>query len=345
MFEGIVNPPMLTLSAVTKRFAASPGGVFDLSLSLESGETLALLGPSGSGKTTLLRLIAGLEVPDSGTIRINGRDMAGVEPHLRGIAYLAQKPALYPHLTVRELIDPADPNLIARLRLEPLLNRRPHELSGGEKQRVALARMAVRRAKLWLLDEPFAPLDPPFRAEFRHDLHLLAKDSAATIVMVTHDPIDAMAVGRRVGVLGDGRFQQLGSAEELARRPSSRFVAFCLGRMSFIPGQRESELRFRSTDGLLMLTAPGEMPETVEWGLRPDLFRPGIGAETAPGLLLRDWFVVDDRPDGPGRLITLTRGSCRVDVATDGRHRGDWWYPADRVTWFDAADGRRITGD
>jgi ABC-type sugar transport system ATPase subunit len=265
----------LHVSGVGKSFPGG-GGVRDLSLDLPPGDSVALLGPSGSGKTTLLRLIAGLDRPDSGRVFIDGKDVTDVPPHLRGVALVPQKPALYPQMTVRELIPiPASrlPALVPRddviriLKLEPLLARRPHELSGGERQRVSLARAVVRGASIWLLDEPFAPLDPPFRAEFRTALHLIAVRCAATILFVTHDPVDAWALGRRVGVLGDGRLQCLGPPEALAARPGNRFVAFCLGRFVFVDGT-VSEGRFAADDGSAACPAPIPGPRRVTRAIR-----------------------------------------------------------------------------
>lgn len=211
-------------------------GLHDLSLSVATGERLVLLGPTGSGKTTLLRLIIGLESPTRGEIVFDGKRLNDVPPHERGIAFLPQRPALYPHLSVREnlLIVCHEPAAISEaaslLKIPQLLNRRPNELSGGEKQRVALARAVLSKARLWLLDEPFAPLDPLFRSEFRKDLLLLLDSSQATMILVSHDPIDALALGRLIGVLGDGRLQQLGTPEELKARPCSRFVEAIAGQ-------------------------------------------------------------------------------------------------------------------
>lgn len=231
-------PPLLEL-----RDVAAAHGLHGVSLALAAGERLVLLGPTGSGKTMLLRLIAGLERPARGDILLNGQSLLPLPPHRREIGFLPQRPALYPQLTIREnlqlVLDHTPPprrgSLPAAaesLKIAHLLERRPGELSGGERQRAALARLLVRNAPIWLLDEPFAPLDPVFRADFRHDLGLLFSGSGATMILVSHDPIDALALGRLVGVLGDGRLQQLGTPEELKARPGNRFVALALGQLS-----------------------------------------------------------------------------------------------------------------
>lgn len=211
-------------------------GLREVSLTVATGERLVLLGPTGSGKTTLLRLIIGLDTPTRGEIAFEGKRLNEVPPHERGMAFVPQRPALYPQLSVREnlAISCPEPASISEaaglLKIPQLLERRPNELSGGEKQRVALARAVLSRARLWLLDEPFAPLDPLFRSEFRKDLLLLLDSSQATMILVSHDPIDALALGRLIGVLGDGRLQQLGTPGELKARPGNRFVEAIAGQ-------------------------------------------------------------------------------------------------------------------
>jgi multiple sugar transport system ATP-binding protein len=212
------------------------GGLHPTSLVLAAGERLVLLGPTGSGKSTLLRLIAGLDTPQSGDVFIDGRRVTDAAPHQRGIAFVPQRPALYPHVTVAENLRLTGPDIAtaaAALKIEHLLDRRPEGLSGGEKQRVALAKAQLRQAAVWLLDEPFAPLDPVFRAEFREELLLLLKSLAATIIFVSHDPNDALALGRLVGVLDAGRLIQLGTPEDLAARPGNRFVEAVTGQFPF----------------------------------------------------------------------------------------------------------------
>lgn len=214
----------------------SGGGLHETTFSLEAGERLVLLGPTGSGKSTLLRLIIGLETPSRGDILLDGRRLNKLPPHQRGIAFVPQRPALYPQMTIREnlaLTGKAVDDAAGQLKIAHLLDRRPEGLSGGEKQRVALAKALLRKARLWLLDEPFAPLDPVFRAEFRAELLLILKSSAATIILVSHDPNDALALGRLVGVLDDGRLLQLGTPEELQARPGNRFVEAVTGQFPF----------------------------------------------------------------------------------------------------------------
>src|SRR5437879_4689289 len=250
--------PAVTLDTVSKIYPGSRAGVRDVSLRVADGERLVLVGPSGAGKSTLLRLVAGLETPDAGRVLFDDTDVTRWPPHRRGVALVAQKPALYPHLNVgrnlaigvelrqaagrwrRRLLGRPDPvpaaELAARvaeaarvLGLTNLLDRRPHQISGGEQQRVALGRAFVTRAAVWLLDEPFAHLDLALRARVRGELHLLRGRLGATMMDVTHDPVEARALGQRVAVLRAGTVEQTGPTADVYDRPRSRFVATSLG--------------------------------------------------------------------------------------------------------------------
>jgi ABC-type sugar transport system ATPase subunit len=379
--------PSVSLLGVSKTY---PGGVVGLrptDLAIEAGDRLALLGPSGSGKTTLLRLVAGLEDPDAGEIHIAGKRVDRLPPHRRGVALLPQRPALYPHLTVEGNLRAASlggrgsrrasgasgsagaspSQEVDLLHLGPLLHRYPHELSSGERQRVALAKLLARGAGVWLLDEPFSNLDPVFRSDFRRDLHLLLDRSAATIILVTHDPMDALALGRRVGVLGDGRLQQLGTPEELRDRPGNRFVAFCLGRLSLIDGRASdsgdpSGWTFTSEDGSVRVPLPAGIARrlgpdpayNLTLGIRPeDVLAWSPGERPNPpglGAVLTGWPVVLAEPVGSGWLLTLARERSRLRVGWPSGSPppvgtpADWYLPADRCLWFDAT-GVRIDGE
>lgn len=353
----------IRLAGLTKRFPGG-AGLVDCSLDIPAGDRLVLLGPSGSGKTTLLRLIAGLETPDAGTVHLDGVDAAKTPPHKRGLAYVGQRAALYPDLTVREHVTPARDDVVSLLRLESLLGRRPHELSGGEKQRVALARAVQSGTKLWLLDEPFTALDPPFRAEFRAILHLLHERARATIIIVTHDPVDAWALGRRVGVLGDGRLRCLATPGELHDRPGHRFVAMSLGLFSFIDGVvrdgrpgvsgrgESAGASFASADGSvsgpLPEFRPARAPNThLTLGIRPDGVRRVTPGSPDLGIRLAGWTPIAAEPVGSGWILTLARGpNGRVRAAWPSEtpcplgHVADWTCPPDRCLWFDAAGDR-----
>jgi iron(III) transport system ATP-binding protein len=222
-----------------------------LSLSVREGEILTLLGPSGCGKTTTLRLIAGLERPDGGAVRLNGESMSGssfVAPENRGVGVVFQEFALFPHLTAREnvafgLKDRPDGEVESRvddlLELVDLAGQGdsyPDQLSGGQQQRVALARSLAPEPDILLLDEPFSNLDVDLRVEMREEVRKIIKRTGVTAVSVTHDQEEALSISDRVAVMNDGRIEQVGDPETVFQHPESRFVAAFLGYASFVPG-------------------------------------------------------------------------------------------------------------
>lgn len=227
----------------------------DVSFIVEDGEFVTLLGPSGCGKTTLLRIVAGLEEPDAGEVRIGEARVTHLSPHQRDIAMVFQSYALYPHMSVYENISVGlrlkriDQKEIKRQVLETsellgireLLDRRPKALSGGQRQRVALARAIVRRPKAFLLDEPLSNLDAALRERTRGELKLLFSEIGATVLYVTHDQIEAMTLSNRIVVLKEGKVQQIGTPDEIYRRPVNVFVATFVGspKMNLIPGKLE----------------------------------------------------------------------------------------------------------
>jgi multiple sugar transport system ATP-binding protein len=220
-----------------------PGAVVDVDLESREGEFLVLLGPSGSGKTTLLRMIAGLEEPTSGDILIGGRVVNDLTPRERGIAMVFQSYALYPHLTAfNNIVFPLKAQGIAKeerqrradwaaslLGIQHLFARKPRELSGGERQRVALARAIVREPSLFLLDEPLSNLDAKLRASAREELEQFQKRIGTTAIYVTHDQVEAMAMGDRVVVMSQGVVRQIGTPAEVYDEPADTFVATFLG--------------------------------------------------------------------------------------------------------------------
>ncbi|MCU0705016.1 MAG: ABC transporter ATP-binding protein [Fimbriiglobus sp.] len=355
------------LRGVSKSYPGRVVGLHSTDLRVEAGERLALLGPSGSGKSTLLRLVAGLEAPDAGEVWIDGQRVDRLPPHQRGVSLLPQRVALYPQMTVAQNLDTSRHSeeagsdlwspLIDPLRLTPLLARRPHELSGGERQRVGLAKLLLANRPVWLLDEPFAGLDPMFRDEFRTEFLLFAAKASPTILIVTHDPIDALALGHRIGVLGDGKLQQIGTADELRSRPGNRFVAYCVGAFSLIDGIVErpnstgdgDPTIFVTEDGSVRVPLParlcanlattGPMPR-LTLGLRPEDVQPGPPHERGYGL--RGWTLLSAEPDGDGRLLTVARGRSRVRVRWSSGSPPpvgtltDWTVIPDRGVWFDA---------
>jgi ABC-type Fe3+/spermidine/putrescine transport system ATPase subunit len=222
----------IALRSVTKRTGGSDV-LRDVSLEIAAGESLALLGPSGAGKTTLLRLVAGLEAPDSGQVLLGGREAARVPPRERGIGMVFQDLALWPYHSVeahlREVAQGPVSDLLGQFELRGLERRRPHELSGGEKQRLALARAVAGRPRVLLLDEPFSNLDPLQRRALGEFLHERAAECGWTTVYVTHffDPVVARA--GRVALLRSGRVEQSGALSDLRSAPQNEWVAAFLG--------------------------------------------------------------------------------------------------------------------
>ena len=237
---------MIELTGVTKRFGAVEA-VRDASLQVKRGELLAVLGPSGCGKTTMLRLVAGFELPDVGTIRIDGRQVSGgawVPPERRQVGMVFQDYALFPHLSVAENVGFGLPRRIRAARVPEVLDlvglgglgaRRPHELSGGQQQRVALARALAPQPSTVLLDEPWSNLDPALRGPMRDDIGRILREAEVTVVLVTHDQEEAFSLADRIALMDAGRIIQVGTPEEMYYRPVSRQVAEFVGAANFVP--------------------------------------------------------------------------------------------------------------
>ncbi|SPJ24148.1 Maltose/maltodextrin import ATP-binding protein MalK [Palleronia abyssalis] len=240
------------LENVTKSFGKLTV-IPDISLTVPDKSFTVLVGPSGCGKSTLLRLIAGLERPTSGTIRIGGDDVTDDEPSKRGISMVFQSYALYPHMSVARNIDfglrisnmPTEEREkrlaeAARiLALEDYLDRKPSELSGGQRQRVAIGRSIVRNPKVFLFDEPLSNLDAALRTQMRVELAELHHSIDSTMIYVTHDQVEAMTLADQIVVMNKGRIEQIGSPMDLYDTPASVFVAGFIGspKMNLLPGK------------------------------------------------------------------------------------------------------------
>jgi ABC-type sugar transport system ATPase subunit len=294
---------IVEIDNIVRRFGQVTA-VDHVSIDITEGEYLVFLGPSGCGKTTTLRLVAGLDVPDEGEIRIDGRVVASaaskvfVPPQHRNIGLVFQTYALWPHMNVfdniafgldvqkrpRREIRERVAETLTYMQLDGLGERYPHELSGGQQQRVALARMLVARPKIYLMDEPLSNLDAKLRMEMRAELQRIHKDLGCTTIYVTHDQFEAIALGSRIIVMKDGKISQDGSARDVYERPANLFVARFVGNppINLIEGEltvEDGRLNFHG-DGLKV---PADVPrskagERVLAAFRPEDVRVLDGA-------------------------------------------------------------------
>jgi len=312
----------ISLRGVRKVYGDGVRAVHDLDLEAGAGELLVLLGPSGCGKTTVLRLVAGLETPTDGEIWVGGRRVDRLAPAERDVAMIFQDYALYPHKTVRgNLAFPLRMRRVPRrervrrvgevaqlLDLAGLLDKRPGRLSGGQQQRVAIGRALVREPTAFLMDEPLSNLDAQLRARLRVELGALQRRLGITTLFVTHDQVEAMTLGHRVAVMGEGRVHQIGSPDQIYRQPADLFVAGFVGQ----PAMNLLEGRLRSNDGAwsvrvgsstLVLPHPVFEPPLraeVVVGLRPESVRL-VGASSPEARLSGRVCTVESL--GPERLV------------------------------------------
>jgi multiple sugar transport system ATP-binding protein len=346
-----------------KRFPGGVEAVAGIDLEVGSGEFLVVVGPSGSGKSTLLRLVAGLETPSEGEVWIAGRRVDGLPPRERDVAMVFQDSALYPHLSVfenlafglqargvrREEVRTQVDEAARLMGLEGLLARRPAQLSGGQRRRVALGRALVRRPALFLLDEPLSNLDGPLRLALRAELAALHRRLGATLVMVTHDQTEALALGDRVAVVRDGQIVQQGTPRDVYERPADRFIA---GFMSALPiaflqvslDAADGGYRVVLADGT-QWPAPKNVPAKtgpVVLGLRPEAVAPAPPRQGPEGVVVdvawlgreglvtlrvggRDLYMLQSPGEGP---VVGDRIATRIDGA--------------RALWFDTETGQSL---
>jgi multiple sugar transport system ATP-binding protein len=376
---GNTPPARVVLDGVVVRYGARERPALDVdSLPIPGGSLTVIVGPSGSGKSTALRVVSGLEVPDAGRVLIGGTDVTGVAPGRRGVAMVFQDFALYPHMTVERNIGfglrlaarhGREPGLdraeierrvaqaCATLGLSGLRHRRPAQLSGGERQRVGLARAIVRRPAVLLLDEPLSALDAQLRHSARAELVRLHRELGNTVVLVTHDQLEALSMATHLVVMDGGRVRQAGTPAEVYRRPVDTFVATFTGT----PPMNVSQVTV--TDGGYGLAGPGVRaslahrlagsPSAVQLGWRPGdgVIQAGDddAAPTRPGLTVEG--VVD--------VVEFTGDAAIVRCA--GPAGGSWavmWAAADtppamgqrvrvrvphgRLHLFDGPAGRRL---
>jgi ABC-type Fe3+/spermidine/putrescine transport system ATPase subunit len=300
----------LVMSGLTKAFGAAPV-VDHVNFSIEEGEAVVLLGPSGCGKTTCLRMIAGFERPDAGEIRLRDRTLVGprvfVPPERRQMSVVFQSYALWPHLSVRENVGYGPTTAkasraevrrrtdeaLAMVQLDGLADRYAHQLSGGQQQRVALARALVNEPALLLLDEPLSNLDTRLREEMRSEIKRIHRSLGVTMVYVTHDQAEALSLADRLVVMHAGRIVQIGTPEEVYRRPRTSFVARALGATNLLPatvcGTPSGEGVALRLPGGVTVTAPRpaelslQVGDEVAVSVRPVDIRLAPGTPGAPG--------------------------------------------------------------
>jgi iron(III) transport system ATP-binding protein len=327
------------LSGVSRSYGPV-AAVRGVDLEVKRGEVLALLGPSGCGKTTTLRLIAGFEVPDTGTVEVGGRPVAGpnlrIPPEKRRVGMVFQDYALFPHLTIAQNVayglaggkrrNGRVEEVLSLAHLDGLGGRMPHELSGGQQQRVALARALAPGPEVVLLDEPFSNLDAALRTRVRAEMRDILTDAGATAIFVTHDQEEALSLADEVAVMLDGAVAQKAAPEVLYHAPASREVAEFVGEANFIPGTHENG---RLSCALGEVPACGECTGSVEAMLRPEALRlrplPNgelSGQEAEATVLAREFY-------GHDQLIKLRLDSGPVLCSRLGG--GPGFRPGERV--------------
>jgi len=272
------------ITGITKRFDQVIA-VDTMDLTIADGEFFALLGPSGCGKTTTLRMIAGLEFPTAGSLRIFGEEVGTLPPNKRPVNTVFQNYALFPHMSVvqnvafglkmkkvpkAEIADRVR-EAIGLVRLDGMESRRSSQLSGGQQQRVALARALVNRPKVLLLDEPLGALDLKLRQQMQRELKQLQREVGITFVFVTHDQEEALTISDRIGVMNEGELLQVGEPEEIYEHPANRFVANFIGQTNLLDGTVESADTVCLANGARIHAESDHSPGTrVAVSLRPE---------------------------------------------------------------------------
>ncbi len=327
----------VTLSHLSKSYGATQA-LKDVTMTIPTGAFVVLLGPTGAGKTTTLRLIAGLDRPDSGDIRIAGQSVVMDTPAQRDVAMVFQQYSLYPHLTVRDnlafplrspMVAMAEAEITKRVQEVAQVLRIPHKLdnkatalSGGEMQRVSIGRALVRNPRIYLMDEPLSSLDAKLRADLRIELKRIHQDLKATFLYVTHDQVEAMTMATLVGVLDHGRLVQFGTPREIYENPVSTYVASRLG---------QPHINLLPADAF-----PAARANAATIGLRPEHIHVGDGQEATITRVehLGDQTRLHLRL-GTHSLITLTEPHTALKPGETLKIR-----PHDPL-WFDA-QGNRI---
>jgi putative spermidine/putrescine transport system ATP-binding protein len=315
-----VTSAAIKLDQVTKTFDGRVMAVDAVTLDIAAGEFFSLLGPSGCGKTTSLRMIAGFEHPDSGRVHVGGRDITDLPVHRRDMGMVFQSYALFPHRTVAENVafglrmrEVPKPEIerrvaaaLAQVALTGFETRKPGQLSGGQQQRVALARALVVEPPVLLCDEPLGALDRKLRQQMQFELKELQKRLGVTLVFVTHDQEEALAMSDRIAVMNGGRVEQVGTPTEIYERPRTRFVADFIGEINILEGGgplralRPEKIRLVAPDGARL----AGMVETANYLGGSTLLR--VQPTTGSSMLVRETHAGERASRMPGDAVGLT---------------------------------------
>jgi spermidine/putrescine ABC transporter ATP-binding subunit len=307
--ETTSNSGEILLQNLRKQYG-SYVAVDDVNLAVAPGEFISLLGPSGSGKTTTLMMIAGFELPNSGKVLLDHKDITKLPSHRRELGIIFQNYALFPHMTVEENV--AYPlrmrgvkkaevaarvrSTLEKVQLVPFASRYPHQMSGGQQQRVAIARALVFDPPVLLLDEPLGALDKKLRQHLRNEIKSLHNEVGKTMIYVTHDQEEALAMSDRVAVMNEGTIRQVATPQEIYRNPADLFVAGFVGEANFVPVNMEAGGVFSSSGEKLHISAATRETKTATICVRPEHLRlaaPGNGSEGLAGHVADLTFVGD----------------------------------------------------
>lgn len=350
----------IALEGISKKFGPNTA-LRGVDIDIKDGEFFVLLGQTGAGKTTTLRVIAGLEKPDAGTVKIEGEDATQWDVAERDVALVLQQYSLYPRLTVRGNLEfplkSRTHNLSAAeiaerveraaetLQITPLLDRKVEKLSGGEMQRVSIGRAIVRQPRVFLMDEPLSALDANLRDVLRVELKKLHKDLGATFLFVTHDQVEAMSMGDKIGVMNRGRLVQVGTPAEVYSNPVNTFVARSVGTppMNLLDGTlKGSEAVLDVAGHTLPVSSPmGTDGQRIRFGIRPEDL---VIADEHPA----KGRVFDVENHGVIKILTLDLGGAQVHATVSAQMKvkiddsvGVSWKPA-KLVYFDPESGLNL---
>ncbi len=348
-----MNDHAVELTGIIKRFD-DVVAVDNIDLSIADGEFFAMLGPSGCGKTTTLRMIAGLEFPTEGSLKIFGDEVGTLPPNKRSVNTVFQNYALFPHLNVmdnvafglrmqridKSIARAQAAKLIDIVQLTGLEQRMPSQMSGGQQQRVALARALVNEPKVLLLDEPLGALDLKLRQEMQLELKSLQRDLGVSFVFVTHDQEEALTMSDRIAVMHEGKLLQVGSPEEIYERPDSRFVADFIGQTSLLEGTVESATVVCLANGARVAATSNRRPGTaVALSLRPERAHIVEQGAAPEGHASVDGVIALATYLGNARVYEVALDWMRIEVREENRPGAIFRQPGSpvSVTWDPSA--------